>query len=102
MVPTNRLHNPMVSRAGLLTAWRVGVNWTNEFPTVVSTFSFLTKPYLPKDKLQSLQDVTAKHKDTCTSPSFYLVDQGNFMSSFSAIHSIQPRPHTTGIRRCIR
>jgi len=68
----------------------------------VSTFSLLTKPYLPKDKLQSLQDVTAKHKDTCTSPSFYLVDQGNFMSSFSAIHSIQPRPHTTGIRRCIR
>ncbi|KAI9285823.1 hypothetical protein BC943DRAFT_323143 [Umbelopsis sp. AD052] len=70
--------------------------------TDASTFSLLTKPMLPKDKLQALQELTTKHKRTCTSPSFFLLGEMNVINPMYATQQHTTVTNAYGIRRCIR
>lgn len=76
--------------------------WLNRSPFLASKFSLLTKPMLPKDKLQALQELTTKHKRTCTSPSFFLLGEMNVINPMYATQQHTTVTNAYGIRRCIR
>ncbi|KAH8555199.1 hypothetical protein BGW37DRAFT_476167 [Umbelopsis sp. PMI_123] len=66
-----------------------------------STFSLLTNPILPNDKLQALQELTAKHKQSCTSSAFFLLGD---MNTIHPLYDTQHKSmvnHAYGIHRCI-
>jgi hypothetical protein len=70
-------------------------------PCLASTFSLLTNPILPNDKLQALQELTAKHKQSCTSSAFFLLGD---MNTIHPLYDTQHKSmvnHAYGIHRCI-